>query len=423
MRSAARNRISLIAPGHASASTQICMSMLSAAGALPLRGPLCGSCACSLRSSLRLGLQRAADLQLLARDAHLLQLAEHFLRHAFRQIDEAVIVADHDAADVLAVEAGFVGDRADDVAGLDAVCTGRLRRDTSPSSASGASRAVPGDLSRSAACRRALRSDARACSDSARCSLARERARGGSRWFAAFGRASASARVPFARRVASPRAAASSNSGVLPCAMLASAAAISTAGTLCSRSYCSISARNASPSPAASASVMRSVKRATRCSFTSSMRRQLHRLDGLARRALDHAQHVALARRDEQDRLAAAAGAAGAADAMHVRFRVVRHVEVDDVADALDVEAARGDVGRHDDVDLAGLEPRDRALALRLRDVAVERLDREAARLEPLGQLRRRDAWCARTPACASNGSASRMRVSASSLCMPLTIQ
>ena len=97
------------------------------------------------------------------------------------------------------------------------------------------------------------------------------------------------------------------------------------------------------------------------------MRRQLHRLDRLARRALDHAQHVALARRDEQDRLAAASGAAGAADAVHVGFGVVGHVVVHDVADALDVEAARGDVGRDEDVDLAGLQARDRAFALRLR--------------------------------------------------------
>ena len=94
--------------------------------------------------------------------------------------------------------------------------------------------------------------------------------------------------------------------------------------------------------------------------------RQLHRLDRLARGALDRAQHAALARRDEQDRLAAAAGAAGAADAVHVAFGVVRHVVVDHVADALHVQAARGDVGGDQDVDLAVLELLDGALALGL---------------------------------------------------------
>ena len=48
-------------------------------------------------------------------------MLEDVRRHAFRQVDEAVIVADVDAADVLRIESGFVRDRADDVAGLDAV--------------------------------------------------------------------------------------------------------------------------------------------------------------------------------------------------------------------------------------------------------------------------------------------------------------
>ena len=60
------------------------------------------------------------------------------------------------------------------------------------------------------------------------------------------------------------------------------------------------------------------------------------------------------------------------------------------MADALDVEAARGDVGGDEDVDLAGLERRHGALALRLQDVAIERRGREAARLELLGEFDRR---------------------------------
>jgi len=60
----------------------------------------------------------ARDAQLLARDPDLFQDLEHIRRHAFGQIDEAVIVADIDAADVLAVQTRFVGNGADDVAGF-----------------------------------------------------------------------------------------------------------------------------------------------------------------------------------------------------------------------------------------------------------------------------------------------------------------
>ena len=156
-----------------------------------------------------------------------------------------------------------------------------------------------------------------------------------------------------------------------------------------------MSARNGAPSSAASAALMRSWKRATRRSFTSSMVGSCHLLDRLARRALDHTQHVAFARRDEQDRLAAAAGAARAADAMHVGLGVVRHVVVDDVAHALDIEPARCDIRGDDDIDLAALQSRDRAFALRLHDVAVQRLGGEAARFQALAPALRSRSWCA----------------------------
>src|SRR5581483_10986269 len=67
------------------------------------------------------GLVLAADAQLLAADPDLLQVLEDLLGHAGGQVDEAVVVADVDAADVGAVDPGLVGDGADDVAGLDAV--------------------------------------------------------------------------------------------------------------------------------------------------------------------------------------------------------------------------------------------------------------------------------------------------------------
>ena len=77
----------------------------------------------------------------------------------------------------------------------------------------------------------------------------------------------------------------------------------------------------------------------------------------------------------------------GAADAVHVGLGVVGHVVVHDVADPLDVEAARGDVRRDQDVELSALDARHRALAVLLLHVAVQRRGSEAPRLESLGQL------------------------------------
>ena len=56
---------------------------------------------------------------------------------------------------------------------------------------------------------------------------------------------------------------------------------------------------------------------------------------------------------------------------MDVVVRHVRHVEVHDVRKRFDVDAARGDVGCHEDPVLARLESRERVLALRLAAVAV----------------------------------------------------
>src|SRR5690606_29882811 len=55
------------------------------------------------------------DPQRLPGHAHLLQVLQQGRRHALGQVDEAVVIADVDPADVAAVEFGLVGDRADDV--------------------------------------------------------------------------------------------------------------------------------------------------------------------------------------------------------------------------------------------------------------------------------------------------------------------
>ncbi len=123
-----------------------------------------------------------------------------------------------------------------------------------------------------------------------------------------------------------------------------------------------------------------------------------------------------LARGDEADRVARAAGATGAADAVHVGLGVDRQVVVDDVADALDVETARRDVGRDEDVQLSGLELVDRALALHLGDVAVDRGRGVAAGAQLLGD-RLGLVLRAGETIMPSKFSTSRMRVSASIFC------
>src|SRR5206468_11679294 len=65
-------------------------------------------------------------------------------------------------------------------------------------------------------------------------------------------------------------------------------------------------------------------------------------------RPFDGAQIPFLFRRDEGERRAGHLGAGGAADAMDVVLRLRRHVEVDDMPERRDVDAARGDVGRED---------------------------------------------------------------------------
>src|SRR3546814_1026933 len=62
-------------------------------------------------------------------------------------------------------------------------------------------------------------------------------------------------------------------------------------------------------------------------------------------------------------------------------------VEIEDVADALDVEPARGDVGGDEDVDLTALEQIEFGEPLRLFHVAVDLAGLETRALEALVQL------------------------------------
>src|SRR5437762_12210653 len=76
---------------------------------------------------------------------------------------------------------------------------------------------------------------------------------------------------------------------------------------------------------------------------------------------------------DERHRDARFTRASRAADAVREDFGVLREVVVHHVRDVLDVEAARGEVGRDEDLDLAAAESLERALPLALRHVAVDR--------------------------------------------------
>lgn len=62
-------------------------------------------------------------------------------------------------------------------------------------------------------------------------------------------------------------------------------------------------------------------------------------------------------------------GAAGATDAVNVIFRMLRHVVVDDVAYAGNVESACGDIGRDHDFVFAALKTVERFDPLALRTV------------------------------------------------------
>src|ERR1700722_12558611 len=86
VRSAARNRMSLITAGQASASTQICISLLS------------GS----------LSRFHVDNLQLATHNTHFLEAPENLLRHALGKIDEAVILVNIDVPDVASLEARLI---------------------------------------------------------------------------------------------------------------------------------------------------------------------------------------------------------------------------------------------------------------------------------------------------------------------------
>ena len=84
--------------------------------------------------------------------------------------------------------------------------------------------------------------------------------------------------------------------------------------------------------------------------------RKLEPLDFLPGRSLNAGKHAAFARRHEQDRLAMAAGAPGTPDTMNVSLAVVGNIKVDDVADAINIDAAGRDVCGHQNIQRPALQ-------------------------------------------------------------------
>ncbi len=69
----------------------------------------------------------------------------------------------------------------------------------------------------------------------------------------------------------------------------------------------------------------------------------------------------------------------GPANAMHIATRIKRHVEIEDVRDIVDIQAAGRDVRRHQDVNFAASERRHHPAPLGLLHVAMQAIDIVAA--------------------------------------------
>jgi hypothetical protein len=82
---------------------------------------------------------------------------------------------------------------------------------------------------------------------------------------------------------------------------------------------------------------------------------------------------VSLLGEDEGHAVAVASCTAGASDAVDVVVVGLGRVEVDDVGDVVDVEAAGGDVGGDECRDTSALELCERAFAMVLLEVHVQR--------------------------------------------------
>ncbi len=114
-----------------------------------------------------------------------------------------------------------------------------------------------------------------------------------------------------------------------------------------------------------------------------------HSLDGdlLLGELLDVEQQPLFARLGEGDGHTLASGPADSTDAVDVALGSGWHVVVDDVSQRVDVEAAGGDIGGHQQLGSAVTKAAHHPVALWLIHAAVQRLGAIAATVHRLGQL------------------------------------
>ena len=101
-------------------------------------------------------------------------------------------------------------------------------------------------------------------------------------------------------------------------------------------------------------------------------------LEWMSHDALKAADHVIVFRGDQGERVTGALGASSAADTVDVGVGSIGHIVVDDVRDAVDIQAAGGDVGGDHNAEVSGLEAVQSLLTLSLSAVAVQAGDTEA---------------------------------------------
>ena len=94
--------------------------------------------------------------------------------------------------------------------------------------------------------------------------------------------------------------------------------------------------------------------------------------NGLLQHTLDGFELLALVRSAERNSDAICARTRRTANPMNVAFRLVREFVVEDVRDARDVDAARGDIGGDQHLELTRPETPQRPLTLTLAAVAVD---------------------------------------------------
>src|SRR5581483_10737009 len=95
--------------------------------------------------------------------------------------------------------------------------------------------------------------------------------------------------------------------------------------------------------------------------------------DRLSGELFDGCHRLMVSRRDHRYRRPGAAGAASAADTVHIIVGMVRHVEIEDVADLRNIESPCGDVGGDEQLGLAFPKRLQSRHARRLVHVAMQR--------------------------------------------------